>query len=83
MDFDIRIPVGWMFTLTGLLLSFFGWSTRSDAALYVQCQGVDANLWWGLALLAFGLTMLLYGKRAQRGTGSREQGTGKRSATRK
>jgi hypothetical protein len=83
MNFDVRIPVGWMFTLTGLLLSFLGWSTQNNAALYAKCQGIDSNLWWGLALLAFGLAMMLYGKRAQQGIGNREQGTGKRHAARK
>jgi hypothetical protein len=83
MNFDVRMPVGWMFTLTGLLLSFLGWSTRNNAALYVQCQGIDANLWWGLALLAFGLAMMLYGKRAQPGTGSRDQGPGNRQKARR
>jgi len=28
-------------------------------------MGIDANLWWGLALLAFGIMMLAFGRRGQ------------------
>ena len=58
MILDLRIPLGLMFTLTGLILTLFGLKTTGDAALYARCLGINANLWWGLVLLAFGLTML-------------------------
>jgi hypothetical protein len=66
MNLDLRIPVGLMFTLTGLILTVFGLKTNGDLALYARCLGVNLNLWWGLALLAFGLIMLLFGQRGQK-----------------
>lgn len=58
--------MGLMFTLTGLILTFFGLATNSDAALYAKSLGINANLWWGLVLLTFGLTMFLLGRRGQK-----------------
>ena len=65
MNLDLRIPMGMMFTLTGLILTFYGLLTKGDAALYARCLGIDVNLWWGLVLLAFGLAMLVLGRRAE------------------
>ena len=58
--------MGLMFTLTGLILSGFGLSTRDNADLYAKSLGINVNLWWGLVLLAFGLTMFLLGRRGQK-----------------
>lgn len=72
---DARITVGMFFTLTGTILAAFGFSTRDRADVYVKSLGIDANLWWGLALLAFGIVMLAFGRRGQmkmEKTGNRE-----------
>jgi hypothetical protein len=66
MILDLRIPMGLMFTLVGLILAVFGLMTNNDASLYAQSLGINANLWWGLVLLAFGLTMFLLGRRGQK-----------------
>lgn len=66
MSLDLRIPMGLMFTLTGLILAVFGYSTNGDTALYARSLGINANLWWGLVLLVFGLAMFLTGRRRQR-----------------
>jgi hypothetical protein len=66
MNFDLRVAVGWMFTLLGLLLGFFGYASKDNPALWVKSLGIDVDLWWGLVLAAFGLTMLALGKRAQK-----------------
>ena len=66
MILDLRIPLGLMFTLTGLILTVFGLKTNGDADLYARSLGINANLWWGLVLLVFGLTMLLLGRRGQK-----------------
>lgn len=66
MNLDLRIPMGLMFTFTGLILTVFGFATRNDATLYAKSLGINANFWWGLALFAFGLTMFLLGRRGQR-----------------
>jgi hypothetical protein len=65
MSLDLRIPMGLMFTLTGLILTVFGFATRTDVDLYAKSLGINANLWWGLVLLAFGLTMFMLGRRGQ------------------
>jgi hypothetical protein len=66
MILDLRIPLGLMFTLTGMILTLFGLKTDGDAALYARSLGINANLWWGIVLLAFGLTMLILGRRGQK-----------------
>ncbi|HZB87539.1 MAG TPA: hypothetical protein VE291_02675 [Terracidiphilus sp.] len=65
MSLDLRIPMGLMFTLAGLILSTFGFATRDDAALYAKSLGINANLWWGLVLFVFGFTMYVLGSRGQ------------------
>jgi hypothetical protein len=66
MSLDLRIPMGLLFTLTGMILSGFGIATRNNAALYARSLGINANLWWGLVLLVFGLSMLILGRRGQK-----------------
>jgi hypothetical protein len=66
MRFDIRLPIGLLFTLVGLLLSGFGaYSGGSGAA---GSRGLNVNLWWGLAMLVFGLIMLALARRLARRT---------------
>ncbi len=65
MHVDARIGIGMFFTLTGTILTAFGLSTRDNAAAYAKSLGIDANLWWGLVLLAFGVVMLAWGRRGQ------------------
>lgn len=66
MSLDLRIPMGMMFTLVGVILAAFGLATNGNQKLYAPSLGINANLWWGLVLLAFGLTMLLLGRRGQK-----------------
>ncbi len=66
MSLDLRIPMGLMFMLTGLILTAFGFATRDNFELYAKSLGINANLWWGLVLLAFGLTMFFLGRRGQK-----------------
>jgi len=60
MGLDIRIPIGMMFTILGLLLSGYGMVTASDSALYARSLGINVNICWGAALLLFGLVMLAF-----------------------
>ena len=60
MGLDIRLPIGMMFTLIGLLLSISGYLTRADAAMYRCSLGINVNLVWGLILFVFGSVMLLF-----------------------
>lgn len=65
MFYDPRISMGMLFTLIGTILTAFGLSTRSNADVYVKSMGIDANLWWGLVLLVFGIVILTLGRRGQ------------------
>ncbi len=58
MGLDIRLPIGMMFSLIGALLAVYGLATGSDAEMYQRSLGLNANLWWGLPLFAFGVIML-------------------------
>ena len=66
MSLDLRIPMGFMFTLVGAILTMFGLATRDRTDLYAKSLGIDANLWWGIVLLVFGIVMLTLGRRGQR-----------------
>jgi hypothetical protein len=62
MSLDIRIPIGLMFGIIGVLLAIFGLS--SEPSLYVRSLGINVNLFWGLALVAFSAVMLALAWRA-------------------
>ena len=66
MEVDIRLPMGFMFTILGALLTLFGIFTGGDAALYGRSLGVNVNLWTGLLMLVFGGLMLIYALRARK-----------------
>lgn len=57
MSLDIRYPIGWMFTLFGVILSLFG--LLGDQQIYSRSLGVNINFDAGVGLLVFGLLMLL------------------------
>ena len=65
MNLDLRIPMGLMFTLVGIILTAFGIATRGNIDLYARSLGINANLWWGIVLLIFGLIMFQLGRRSQ------------------
>jgi hypothetical protein len=64
MGIDIRIPIGGMFTIIGLILVVFGLKTLGDPMYGEHSLGVNVNLWWGLALTLFGVAMSYFGLRA-------------------
>jgi len=64
MNFDIRLPIGLMFGLLGLLLFAFG--VFSDPELYRRSLGINVNLIWGAVLIVFGASMLWFSHRSQR-----------------
>lgn len=57
MQFDLRRPLGAMFTLLGILL--VGYGLFSDPRVYQRSFGMNVNLIWGAVLLIFGGAMLL------------------------
>ena len=61
MGLDIRMPIGLMFSVIGVMLAAFG--ALSNRAIYARSLGVNINLIWGLVLLVFGIIMLVLGLR--------------------
>ncbi|NWG12542.1 MAG: hypothetical protein HXY20_03305 [Acidobacteria bacterium] len=61
MGIDIRLPIGAMFTILGLLLVIYG--LVGDASIYQKSLGININLIWGLVLAAFGAVMFLMGRK--------------------
>jgi len=60
MDMDIRIPIGLLFVILGLILTAFGLYSANDAELYARCLGRNINLWTGLSMALFGGLMLFF-----------------------
>jgi len=62
MHLDVRIPMGLLFLLVGLILVVYGFT--SDPAIYAQHSlGQNVNLTWGGVFVAFGAGMLLWSRR--------------------
>ena len=59
MGFDLRLPIGLMFTVFGSLLVIFGLITSGSDMYQQRSLGININLWWGAVLLVFGLLILL------------------------
>lgn len=55
MGLDIRWPIGLMFSLIGALLIIAG-ATNGPSP---RSLGINIDLYWGIALLIFGIAMLL------------------------
>ncbi|RPI28198.1 MAG: hypothetical protein EHM61_05950 [Acidobacteria bacterium] len=61
MGLDIRIPVGLMFGIIGVILVVYG--LVSDSRIYEASLGINVNLWWGAVMLVFGVVMFVLGRR--------------------
>ena len=59
MGLDIKIPIGLMFVIFGIILTILGIVTSGNTEFYEQSLGHNINLWSGLFMLAFGAFMLL------------------------
>ena len=61
---DIRIPIGGMFVILGVILTVFG--LISDPRIYeLHSLGFNVNLIWGCVMTIFGLLMLLLAYRSK------------------
>ena len=63
---DIRLPIGGLFALLGMILIIFG--AASDPSRYAQSLGINVDLYWGIVLMIFGAIMLMLGNRGGRGS---------------
>jgi hypothetical protein len=66
MNFDLRLPIGLMFSLFGAMLVIFGGATSGKSMYREHSLGININLVWGLVLLAFGVFMLVLTWRASK-----------------
>jgi hypothetical protein len=65
MGLDIRLPIGIIFTIYGVILATYG--MVADASIFREKSlGVNIDLWWGLAMLVFGVFMGALAFRASR-----------------
>ena len=65
MGLDIRWPIGVIFTIYGVVLLIYG--AVADTAMFQEKSlGVNIDIWWGLAMLVFGLFMGALAFRASR-----------------
>jgi len=54
--FDLRLPLGLLFSIFGGILLVQGWLAPTSAN--AKSLGLNMNLGWGLVQLAFGASML-------------------------
>jgi hypothetical protein len=64
MGLDIRWPIGIIFTIYGVILLVYGAATHP--AIFESSLSVNIDVWWGAALLVFGLFMGTLALRASR-----------------
>ena len=57
MNLDVRIPIGLMFSIVGLLLTVYGAVTLGEPGS--QPTGLPIDIIWGIVLLVFGVGMLV------------------------
>ena len=62
MDLDIRMPIGAMFSIFGVILAAYGF--LSDPAIYQRSLGLNVNLIWGSVMLVTGAILLYFSHRA-------------------
>ena len=63
---DIRIPIGLMFSILGVLISVFGFVTMSDTEMYQKSLGINVNIIMGVVMFVFGLVMLYFARRKKK-----------------
>jgi len=64
MGLDIRLPIGLMFAIFGVLLA--GYGLFSDKSVYERSLGININLIWGIIMIGFSVILLWLGSRKGR-----------------
>jgi drug/metabolite transporter (DMT)-like permease len=62
MRLDIRIPIGLLFIVLGVILTVYG-PLAGQQVYDDHSLGINVNFWWGLVMLAFGIFMFVMGRR--------------------
>ena len=61
MKFDLRLPIGIIFSIYGLLLTIYGLIGNKEQ--YARSLGININLVWGIVMLIFGVVMFFFARR--------------------
>ncbi len=62
---DIRIPIGLMFSILGVLITTYGFFTFSNPEMYIKSLGINVNIIMGIIMLVFGLVMLFFARKSK------------------
>ncbi|MDQ2898227.1 MAG: hypothetical protein M3Y07_00320 [Acidobacteriota bacterium] len=57
MGLDIRLPIGLMFSIFGLIVGVYG--VMADPAMNRRSLGINIDMWWGICSLIIGAILLL------------------------
>ena len=57
-DMDIRLPMGLMFTIIGVIIAGYGIATSGAEMYNEHSLGININLVWGIVMAGFGVVML-------------------------
>jgi hypothetical protein len=60
---DLRLPIGGLFVVLGVMLAGYGMVTSGNTEMYVKSGGMNINLIWGIVMLITGAIFLLLAKR--------------------
>jgi hypothetical protein len=60
---DLRLPIGGLFTVLGIMLIGYGFATAGNTAMYERSLGININIWWGVVMLVTGGIFLVLAKR--------------------
>ena len=60
---DLRLPIGGLFAVLGVMLACYGLVTAGDTEMYVKSGGMNINLVWGCVMILTGLIFLGLAKR--------------------
>jgi protein-S-isoprenylcysteine O-methyltransferase Ste14 len=66
MQLDIRLPIGALFSILGVLLVISG--LMAEEMHLERSLGHNVNLWWGIVIVAFGAWMLWLARKSARPT---------------
>ena len=62
MGLDIKIPIGLLFSILGVLLTIYGLATIGNMELYERSMNININLWTGLTMVLIGIVLLATAK---------------------
>lgn len=76
MGLDVRVPVGLMLGIMGVLL--VGYGVLGDQSIYARSLGLNVNAIWGSVLLVVAAVLLILAARRPRVSASDTAGAGQR-----